>query len=288
MKCFYHIDADGQCAGFWVNYFTKGINEKREFIPINYGMPFPFESIQKNESIYIVDFSIEPEEMEKLLTITENVVWIDHHITAIQKYEGFKTKIKGIRRNGIAGCMLTWFYFQAQNRNWGDISKEKLNYAPYFTKLIADYDVWTFEYGDDTRFFHMTVTAYDPSPIDDRWNLLMKPEADVVHKWIAAGKNMMIYRDSFAKSYCDNYGYEKEFEGLKAFVLNLGMCGSDSFKSVSDKDYDLYIGTAYNGSVWTYSLRAAKENIDVSVIAKKYGGGGHKGAAGFRSETQLV
>jgi len=32
----------------------------------------------------------------------------------------------------------------------------------------------------------------------------------------------------------------------------------------------------------TYSLRSRENGIDVSEIAKKYGGGGHKHAAGFK------
>ena len=35
---------------------------------------------------------------------------------------------------------------------------------------------------------------------------------------------------------------------------------------------------------WTISLYSQGESVDVSVIAKAHGGGGHKGAAGFRAE----
>ena len=33
---------------------------------------------------------------------------------------------------------------------------------------------------------------------------------------------------------------------------------------------------------WTVSLYSTKSDIDVSIIAKNYGGGGHKGASGFQ------
>lgn len=32
----------------------------------------------------------------------------------------------------------------------------------------------------------------------------------------------------------------------------------------------------------TFSLRSAEDGVDVSEIAKRYGGGGHKHAAGFK------
>ncbi len=33
-----------------------------------------------------------------------------------------------------------------------------------------------------------------------------------------------------------------------------------------------------------WSLRSTEEGIDVSEIAKRHGGGGHRNAAGFRAE----
>ena len=44
-------------------------------------------------------------------------------------------------------------------------------------------------------------------------------------------------------------------------------------------DYDILIGFSYDGDNWNYSLRSTK--VDCAVLAMKYGGGGHKGAAGF-------
>ena len=74
MKCFYHIDEDGKCAAFWVNKLARHYDGyEKEFIPINYGMDFPFDIIHQDEQIYIVDFSILPEQMEQLLKVTENV-----------------------------------------------------------------------------------------------------------------------------------------------------------------------------------------------------------------------
>ena len=40
----------------------------------------------------------------------------------------------------------------------------------------------------------------------------------------------------------------------------------------------------YNGDKWKVSLYTKKDDIDVSIIAQKYGGGGHKKASGFRCD----
>lgn len=125
---------------------------------MDYGREFPFDKIKKNETVYIVDYSIEPSEMDKLLEITPNVTWIDHHISAIKKYKNYDKEIRGIRYDGVAGCMLTYCYLKHMtDRGDGDIKpfeESMTEDAPMFTKLIADYDVWTFKYGHLTKEFH--------------------------------------------------------------------------------------------------------------------------------------
>ncbi|NLN80999.1 MAG: phosphohydrolase, partial [Clostridiales bacterium] len=104
MKCFYNNDADGRCAGFWVALSAglKDINGsfKTEFIETNYGKPFPLDEIKPDEQVYIVDYSIKPAEMLRLLEITKDVTWIDHHKTAIEKYVDFPQEIRGVRYDG--------------------------------------------------------------------------------------------------------------------------------------------------------------------------------------------
>ena len=116
MKCFYHVDQDGIVSGFYVRKACeqRGLAfEPEDFRKINYGMKFPFHDIKQDEFVFIVDYSIEPEEMWQLLSITKNVFWIDHHQSTIETYEDFKCDVKGIRitGEGISGANLTWLYF---------------------------------------------------------------------------------------------------------------------------------------------------------------------------------
>ena len=48
MKCFYHNDADGKCAGFWVYNRARlePNNETVDFIEVSYEKPFPIMSIK--------------------------------------------------------------------------------------------------------------------------------------------------------------------------------------------------------------------------------------------------
>ena len=40
----------------------------------------------------------------------------------------------------------------------------------------------------------------------------------------------------------------------------------------------------YNGKQFIVSVYSNKEDVDCSLFAKRYGGGGHKGAAGYTVE----
>lgn len=299
MKCFYHIDEDGKCAGFWVNELARHYDGyEKEFIPINYGMEFPFESIHPNEQIFIVDYSILPEEMDRLLEITEDVTWIDHHQSAIKRYENYPRDIKGLRYDGIAGCMLTYCYFkhmvifQHDNGNVAAIPFNELMIqdAPMFTKYVADFDVWKFEYGDTTRKFEMGLQLYYTEPDcdagDNVWKAMLRYGWELVDEIISKGEDLITYRDNWAKEYCESKGFETEFCGYKCFAMNLGLCGSPEFKSVDDGTYDMFIGFCFDGEKWSYSLRS--ENVNVAEIAMMYGGGGHPGAAGFSSDELLL
>lgn len=289
MKVFYHSDNDGKCAGYWV----KKLNELKdnyadEYIKINYGMDFPFDSIRKDEIVYIVDYSIPPEEMDKLLEITKNVIWIDHHKSAIEKYNGYDKEIAGLRYDGIAGCMLTFCYLAFIACKTNDIfTPDMVSKAPFFTKLIADYDVWTFEYGDQTRYFQKGFQLFDNEPTDDIWEELYNDEYDMyvngitLEDIISSGKAIVKYRKNMMAEYCKNKGFEAEFEGRKCFAINMAMISSDDFVIDNIDDYDILIGFSYDGDNWNYSLRSTK--VDCAVLAMKYGGGGHKGAAGFSS-----
>lgn len=287
MKCFYHNDSDGKCAGFWV-YLSAGLTDSTfkyedELIEIDYRTRFPLETIKPNEQIYIVDFSISPDEMRELLKITKDVTWIDHHKTAIEKYEGFEHNIRGVRYDGIAGCMLTYCYLHHMSqRGSGDIKPFDISMtddAPKFTKLIADWDVWKFEYGDDTRFFQTAFNAYNFEPSSNKWLEFLDYSNVMEQQLIDEGVSMTRYRDNWAKNYI-KMGFETDFEGYNCFALNLGMANSEYFKSLPEGKYDILMPFSFDGELFKVSMYS--KTVDVALIAVKYGGGGHKGAAGFQ------
>jgi oligoribonuclease NrnB/cAMP/cGMP phosphodiesterase (DHH superfamily) len=275
MKCFYHSDLDGRCAGYWVRRLAnKEDGYSQEYIQINYNVKFPFDKILSNEIVYIVDFSISPEDMTKLLGITNNVFWIDHHKTAIEKYDEFNTDINGLRYNGLSGAMLTWIYLVTPDgyHDILEIAKE----APLFTKLVSDWDCWVFYYGEMTKHFKTATDSLDLNPNSDLWDKMASTV--FVEDMVYNGQTMIKFRDAWAKEYMNN-GFIVNIDGYKGYAVNLANCNSEYFSSIDNGDYDILVPFSFNGKNWTISLYS--KTIDVSEIAKTRGGGGHKGASGF-------
>ena len=267
MKCFYHNDLDGRCAGAIVHKKARESGESCEFFPIDYKDEFPFESIQKDEVVYIVDFSLQkPGEFEQLLEITDNVIWIDHHKTAIEKHGDLQ--VAGIREDGIAGCVLTWHWL---------FPDEKM---PKAVELIGDYDVWTFKYGEDTKKFQVGMKLEDTHPQSRLWDTLLEWDARVP-LIIEQGTAALRYREGHYKDLIEAISFFTEFEGYRAVACNAALANSMLFDSVN-AGYDLMMPFYFDGSQWTVSIYTKRDDVDCSELAKKYGGGGHKQAAGFQ------
>lgn len=269
MKCYYHNDLDGRCAGAIVNYWrVKPQSEQEEYIEVDYKDEIDVSKIRTGETIIIVDFSFKPEVMEAVLHKTRDIIWIDHHKTAFE-YK-YSQELKGKRHNEFSGCELTWMYFCQFDKKSDDLV------MPTFVKLIGDRDKWAWKFGKETAYFCLGMQLYPHQPQDEIWKEL--PDVEMVHHIQNKGKTCEQFRDNFCKDYADSYGFETKFEGHKCFALGLYMFGSEAFGERFSQ-YDICLSYEFCGDKWIVGLYS--KTVDVSVIAKKYGGGGHKGASGF-------
>lgn len=276
MKCFYHRDMDGKCAGAIVYKFykvdrdyTKEIGEQCEFISIDYKDEFPFDKILSNETIVIVDFSLQKEDdFKKLKSITDKIIWIDHHKTSIEKHKDFECI--GIRKDGIAGCVLTWQYFYPNKK------------IPVLVDMLGAYDIWDFSvFGDNLNKLQAGIRLFNTDPDSEKWKEWLQDDNIIpLTELLDKGSIALQFRTDRYTSLIKAWSFWTDFEGHKAICCNVGSTSSQLFDSVKE-DYDLMIPFVFDGKQWTVSLYT-KKDIDCSEIAKKYGGGGHKKAAGFQ------
>lgn len=313
MKCFYHVDQDGIVSGFYVRKACeqRGLAfEPEDFRKINYGMKFPFHDIKQDEFVFIVDYSIEPEEMWQLLSITKNVFWIDHHQSTIETYKDFKCDVKGIRitGEGISGANLTWLYFKYMcDEDWEQIERADEKYVmsllrefskntPQLAKYTALWDTfsWSKKSEEYVKAFHYAFESYDFDALSPLLNTLNGDEGiyeavKFIDDMIKDGLSIIEYLAANAEQYLRAYGFETTFEGHKVYAINRALINSDFFESIDASKYDMFIGFSFNGSMWEYQLRSAEQDkVNVYELAVKYGGGGHPNAAGFRSEKYVL
>lgn len=271
MKCFYHrSDFDGHCSGAIVKYF----NPECEMIGINYDEPLDADSIGEGETIYVVDFSFSSLDMS-FLHHRADLIWIDHHKSAIEKVE-YEKYIKGIRRIGKAACELTWEWFRV-----GD----KLPLAVY---LLGRYDVWDHEDERVLPFQYGLRIKSNTLPDSIRWRNLLKDDNRVPHI-IEQGELILKYEMKQNAIYAKSMSYERIFHKYRALVINKPFSNSKIFDSVYDPEkHDIMVIFGLKEGKFKYSLFCNKPEIDVSKIAVHYGGGGHAGAAGFYSDVEVI
>lgn len=278
MYCIHHNDMDGHCSGAIVYNYHKQKGEKVRCLSADHSFPFTLDDIKKDEKVYIVDFSLSEEQFKELLDKTSDVIWIDHHQSAMEKFKGTDVeKLEGIRRNGEAGCELAWEYFYGKGKNVK---------VPTIVRMLGRYDVWDFSlYGrEKSNALQEFCKTINTTPTSDIWDKWLKDDYSPKEE-LEVGSNYLKYRDATWKLFLDKWAFDVEFEGLKGIACNIANVNSEFYKSIDKNKYDILILFVYNGVEWTFSIYSDKDKIDCSKIATKYGGGGHKNASGFNHEN---
>lgn len=294
MKCYYHSsDLDGKCGGAIVyqhfkEQFLGGDFPSLEMIGIDYADIFDISTIKADEKIFIVDFSFKPVVMNEILKMTQDVTWIDHHKSAMEYV--YSRELPGIRDNNFSGCELAWKYLH---------SSEEM---PRIVEMLGRYDVWDFsKYEEKLDQLQIGIRMFDNAPTSPNWERWLGVKIyeytprttpgiifsergftdDGLQEMLDQGKVALEYRKKTWASLIKAQGFSATFEGHTAICCNASGVNSKLFDTV-EGDYDLMIPFVFDGSRWTVSLYTKKPEVDCSEIAKKYGGGGHRRAAGFQ------
>lgn len=277
MLCIYHsADHDGKGSAAIVKYANKDC----ELLGYNYDSDIPYEEIEKHDSIIICDISFPMEYMFKLHK-TKDIVWIDHHASAIDSYETYLKQencfgIKGNRSTTKAAIELTWEYFFPTTE------------VPLGIKLLALNDL--FDLRDKrVRPFEFAFQSLGVNrPYERVWKDLFENKIDIP-LMVEKGKAILSYIKHRDYRLVRNMAFEGKYNNLRFIAVNMPQAGSDFFESLDNiANYDFTISFSLNKrSKWNLSFRTTKDNVDVSEIAKTLGGGGHKKASGASGLDKL-
>jgi len=300
-KCIYHVsDDDGRLSAILTSKFYNG-NIDLIGMSNYYADKIDIQTLnmklneQETENVIICDITLNEKAMLYLYE-RYNLIWIDHHKNNIENILKEKSdKISGLRQDGIAASRLTWDYFFSGRENILNTDEFYFNKnkIPKLVDLVSKYDVFDFIPDTDSEYenFHYGCDLYDMTIFNDEnitfWNKLLSNEDEIINKIIKEGK--IIGRFLKSKNIKDSnyYGCDIEIDNKIFLVLNRISNPNLLVYHINDK-YDGVITYHRNKKHWKCSIRTRKDNIDVSKIAKKFGGGGHQKASGFSLEDNEI
>ena len=210
---------------------------------------------------------------------------IDHHKTSLEKTDSNLTRYC---IDGVAACRLAWQFFTVLDFPAKDDFQLRRVKEPYAITLAGEYDIWDHVPSNKQDIdFQFGLDANQPL----NWCTLFQygPAANAyVSTILQAGFWAKKCSDIREANIIKKRGFDLEFEGYKFLALNTARCNSNSFQAGLSPQHYGCLAFYWNGSTWVVSLYGNdlnSEDIDLSLIAKKWGGGGHKQACGFQAEN---
>jgi len=215
----------------------------------------------KGKTVAILDFSFDNATTKQMIKDAEGLIVIDHHKSAMVELHDISNTHFDMKHSG---ARLAWDFFHP--------GKE----APKFIDYIEDRDLWKWELPYSKEF----AAAFDMVPFE--FEEFEKYEDDsVFDDAVKRGSYILAYSKTVVKKVCEKAVHRK-FEGMDVMVVNASHWMSEIGARLSpDCDFAMIWFYDHEDRNIKVSLRAFHDRIDVSEIAKRFGGGGHKKAAGF-------
>lgn len=303
----YHFeDNDGVgSAALIIHYLTTHNLARRDqitLLPSNYNTladyvsdPALEEKLSQYDACYMTDISPNDAKVMSVFkkVFGENFVWIDHHKPIIDaSFTMNFWDVNGLRDIGHSAFKNAWRYLY----NIPDSKKD--TECPPILKRLSGWDSFTFDTEglskDECKVVNLGATKTLKLNIDT-WLKIMKNVIStdeylykqMMDEWRSVGQAASDELDSTNKTMCDTVGdltWTIGDDNKKAvMVVTYGGTGSETFKSCKDQvEHALAFKRQNNGNwvVSMYNLDDKNEFHCGEYLKAKYGGGGHKGAAG--------
>jgi len=269
--CIYHGNcADGFTAA-WAVWRLWG--NTVEFHPGVYGEAAPGVSGRR---VLIVDFSYKAPVLREMAEQAEQITVLDHHKTAAEDLQPLLAEdvIHGAFDMERSGAGLAW------DHCW---PKEP---APALVRYVQDRDLWRFALPNSREVSAAIFShAYSFEAWDQLYRAMETPEG--LERIIAQGEAIERKHHKDIAELLKLTRREMTIGGHRVPVANLPYTMSSDAAGALAKGQPF--GACYydrEDGARIFSLRSAPDGIDVSAIAKAYGGGGHLHAAGFSAPAR--
>lgn len=268
----------GPCNDGFGGAFCAWLNNKNsDFIDLEPRNEFPTQLLTTllGKSVIMIDIAFSREIMVKLYRICRKFVVLDHHKTSRDNLKGLDFAIFDMNKSG---CMLAWEYFFPNKT------------IPRFLEYIGLRDIWKHKNNLEALYFTtefpgtQTFEAYNAYYISD----------DLINQTIKKGQFQHEYMMNIVEKISET-AIDCIWEGYPTKVVSQGWFMRSEVGDFLAKKFSECVVLFFNrelGQQYNYSLRSYNpgehdsipEGPIVSEIAKKYGGGGHPHACGFKSQ----
>ncbi len=260
----YHKNCPDGFGAAWSAW--KKFGNKAEYFGVDpHELP---EKEIKNKEVFVLDSSLFEKERNLLLKKNKNITVIDHHF-------GNEKEVKSapnyVFDNNHSGAILSWNFFHLQKK------------IPKLLTHIEDLDLWrfklpfTYELSTLFRYFDYDFKIWDKLVKDFE---IPKNRAE----FIKLSKTLSRYEEKYIQAILPNAELVK-FGKYKIYALNSPILNSQIGARLHEKLPPMSIVWHERDGFRFFSLRS-DDSVDVSKIAKSFGGGGHKKAAGFKLSVE--
>lgn len=286
----------GGCAdGFCAAWLFHRMYPDAEYIPARYGDVPPDVT---GRDVFIVDFSFSRDLLLKMKEQAKSLVVLDHHKTAQADLDGLDFCVFDMTKSG---ARLAWEHLYDQNmkdrvKNTFFLGERFRDRPPFLVSYTEDRDLWKWEL-QYSRAFNATLRTHefnfgvwdmlDMAPLSyffDSGGAILRYQAMTVKSKVEQSHLVIVeYEQNLStQSHLATVEYEQN-------LSEQWRC-ANATTLISETAGELARETGI-GCCWfedgtgkrVYSLRSNADglNVDVSEIAKRFGGGGHRNAAGF-------
>jgi uncharacterized protein len=261
--CIYHGNCNDGFGAAWAVRHALG-DDVNFFKGIHQQSPPDVDGLD----IILVDFSYKKNVLEEMLKTAASITILDHHISAEKDLADLlKTKkIDGVFDISKSGAMLAWEWFNPGKQ------------APKLIEHIQDRDLWQFKL-EGTNEILAAVSSY---PFDfAEWDKFMACSNDELEMLKRDGQAIERKLHKDIKELIATGVRRMTIGGYDVPVLNAPSA------YVSDAGNVMSVNEPFAACYWdhpdgrSFSLRSSETGINVSEVARQYGGGGHIKAAGF-------
>lgn len=222
--------------------------------------------------VALVDFSYKRLAMIELASKAKSILVLDHHKTAQADLDGLSDECPNVTVEfdmERSGAVMAWQYFHPGVA------------VPKFFEYLQDRDLWTKRLPGVDEF----TAALHSYPQDfATWDRLCWGSiTDLIEEGISIQRYYRTLIDSAKR-----HAYFREIGGHRVPVVNASLFMASELAGELAEGHPFAGVYAESETHILWSLRSRADGVDVSEIAKQFGGGGHKNAAGFRQPRKVT